>query len=206
VIVDKRGLLDGVVAGSRRHLELGCGPQKHHPDAIGVDSSDHPAVDVVATAEELLASLAAASVATISSYHFLEHVDDLGVLLAQAARVLEDGGTFRAVVPHFSSPYYYSDPTHRHFFGLYTLGYFVEETPLRRKVPTYGTPLPFIQQRVHLGFKSPRPFYGRYILKRAIGWLVNLNRYTQELYEENFSWWFPCYEVEHVLVRRRRTL
>ena len=204
VIVDKHDLLKRVVPGSHSRLELGCGPRKIDLTAMGVDAADHESVDIVATAEELLAALPDASVEAISSSHFLEHVEDLGALLAEAARVLEDGGVFRAVVPHFSSPYYYSDSTHRQFFGLYTFGYFVSETPFRRQVPTYDEPLPFVQQSAKLGFKSPRPFYGRFAFKRAVGWLINLNRYTRELYEENFAWLFPCYEVEHLLIRQPR--
>src|SRR6185312_2948084 len=43
--------------------------------------------------------------------------------------VLEPGGEFRAVVPHFSNLHFYSDPTHRTFFGLYTFSYLSVRRP-----------------------------------------------------------------------------
>ena len=39
-------------------------------------------------------------------------------VIAESVRVLKRGGTFVAVVPHHSNPLYYSDPTHRAFFGF----------------------------------------------------------------------------------------
>jgi hypothetical protein len=32
-----------------------------------------------------------------------------------------------------------------------------------------------------------------------VGWLFNSCRYMQELYEENFCYIFPCYEIRFVL-------
>jgi len=46
-------------------------------------------------------------------------------------------------------------------------------------------------------------FYSRFkvrrIFKKLMTKLVNLNRYTQELYEENFCWMFPCYMLKFTL-------
>jgi hypothetical protein len=48
-------------------------------------------------------------------------------------------------------------------------------------------------------FKSTRPFYARYALKRVFGLIFNSNRYLQELYEENLCYLFPCYEIRYVM-------
>jgi ubiquinone/menaquinone biosynthesis C-methylase UbiE len=182
-------------------LELGCGPSKRDPDAVGIDVLDLPGVDVVGDALEVLRSLPPGSVAGIYSEHFLEHVADPEAVLVEAARVLRPGGTFTAVVPHFSNPYFYSDPTHRVHFGLYTFAYWIADSPFRRRVPRYRTPLPFGYVAVLHVFKSTRPFYLRHAVKKALSWWVHRSRWTQELYEENLCWLLPCYEIRHVLRR-----
>jgi SAM-dependent methyltransferase len=137
----------------------------------------------------------------ISSSHFFEHVPDVGTLVEACARVLKPGGLLEVVVPHFSNPYYYSDPTHRTPFGLYSFSYFAVDDVLRRKVPRYGRQPLLRLLDVRLGFKSARPFALRHAAKRAIGLLVNRSTFTKELYEENFSHVVPCYEVTFRLER-----
>jgi SAM-dependent methyltransferase len=192
-MLDKRGVLAAATSTRPVSLELGVGSHKRDERAIGVDLRDHEGVDVVGDALEVLQSLPDSSVASIDSSHFLEHVEDLGALLREAARVMGPGGRFRAAVPHFSNPYYSSDPTHARPFGLYTFGYLVARAPGRRQVPQYAVPLPFEVTRVDLVFRSP--FRVRNIVKRTIGLLFNSCMGMREFYEENLCWLFPCYEV-----------
>ncbi|MGZ4519070.1 MAG: class I SAM-dependent methyltransferase [Mycobacteriaceae bacterium] len=183
-------------------LELGCGPSKRNRSAVGVDVLDLPGVDIVGDALSALAALPDGSVDSIYSEHFLEHLDDPRRLVAEAARVLRPGGEFRAVVPHFSNPYFYSDPTHRAFYGLYTFGYWVEQTPFRRQVPQYEAPIPLTLVSATLTFQSSRPFYVRHAFKKAATFWVNWSRWTKEFYEENLTSWIGVYEVEYVLVKQ----
>jgi ubiquinone/menaquinone biosynthesis C-methylase UbiE len=182
-------------------LELGCGATKRDRQSIGVDIRAMSGVDIVGDALEVLRSFPVRSIDAIASEHFLEHIPDLEGLLREAARVLKVGATFEATVPHFSNPYYYSDPTHKTFFGLYTFGYFVTDVPLRRKVPTYIESLPFRVEETRLVFKSTRPFYGRHAVKVTVGRLFDATRWTREFWEENLCWIFPCYEIRYVLRR-----
>lgn len=182
-------------------LELGAGRKKRDPEAVGVDLLDRAGADILGDVYDVLASLPEDSVDRITSAHFLEHIPDLELLLRESARVLRPGGRFLAQTPHFSSPHYYSDPTHRTHFGLYTLGYFVADTPMRRKVPQYIDPMPFIHLRPRYVFYSPRPNYVRYAVKRGIGYIVNASVWSQEFYEENLCWIFPCNEIHYELVR-----
>lgn len=182
-------------------LELGCGGTKRRVDAVGVDLLDLPGVDVVGDALEVLRSLADGSVQAIHSEHFLEHVPDAEAVVREAARVLEPGGTFHAVVPHFSNPHFYSDPTHRTFFGLYTFSYWVRSVPWRRLTPQYDDSAPFTLIEAHYAFKSSRPFYVRHALKKVLGSWVNTSRWTKEFYEEHLTWLMPAYEIVYVLRR-----
>lgn len=183
------------------HLELGCGSAKHDPLAVGIDVLPAGGVDIVNDALTVLRELPDASVDRISSYHFLEHIDEPEAVVREAARVLRTGGLFEAEIPYFANPWFYSDATHRTHFGLYTFAYWVESTPYRRKTPHYREPAPFEMLPAVYHFKSSRPFYGRHVLKMAIGWGPNVSRWTQEFYEENLCWLFPAHEIRYVLRR-----
>lgn len=183
------------------HLELGCGQRKRRPDSVGIDILKLDGVDIVGDALMVLSTLPDASVTSIFSTHFLEHVSDPLAILRESARVLQQGGEFRAVVPHFSNPAFYSDPTHRAFFGLYTFTYWVRASPFRRQVPQYTDPLPFQLLQARHRFKSSPPFYVRHTMKKLLSAWVNQSRWTQELYEEHFCWLMPCHEIEFLLRR-----
>ncbi len=184
------------------HIELGCGTSKRNPQAVGIDILDVPGVDVVGDALEVLRGLPDGSVESVYSEHFMEHIDAPRDLLAECARVLRPGGEFRAVMPHFSNPAFYSDPTHSSFFGLYTFSYWVAKSPFTRGVPQYEAPLPFEIVSVRHRFKSARPFYVRHALKKATSWWVGLGTWAQEFYEEHLCWIMPAYEIEFVLERQ----
>ena len=150
---------------------------------------------------DVLRSLRDGSVTEIYSSHLFEHVDDLSALVLEAERVLEMGGRLHVVVPHFSNPYYYSDPTHRRPFGLYTFSYFAEDHVLRRRVPTYDHVPRLRLERAQLNFRSSIEFRMRYRVKAALGRLVNATPWLKEFYEENLTWVLPCYELDFELVK-----
>ena len=194
-IVDKRGVLARVHDGETVVLELGCGNQKRDSTAIGIDALDFPCVDLVGDVFEVLAAFPANSVERVSTSHFMEHVVDVPRLLSELSRVLVPGGVLKSVVPHFSNPFYYSDPTHRSPFGLYTMAYFCEQRLFSRGVPSYAIGVPLVLDKVRFGFKSIRPRYVSHAIKRAVGAIINCSMYTMEFYEENLCWLFPCYEI-----------
>jgi SAM-dependent methyltransferase len=198
VIVDKVGAL-GKASGLR--LDLGCGLTKRGPEYVGVDELEDSAADVVGDVIEVLKALPDESAAEVYTSHLLEHVDDLPELMRQVERVLEPGGRLTVVVPHFSNAYYYSDPTHRRPFGLYTLSYFAEDPILKRRVPTYGHTPRLRLERADLNFRSSVEFRRRYRVKAALGRLVNRSTWLKEFYEENLTALFPCYELEFELIK-----
>lgn len=203
MMIDKKGIFQRVGSVSYVELELGCGNRKRNRQAIGVDILDYPDVDIVGDVYEVLASFPAQSVDAVHSYHFIEHVPDVPKLLSELARIIKPNGHVEFVAPHFSNPYFYSDPTHRNFFGLYTFCYFSSKSPFSRQVPTYDHKLAFTIVKVDLIFKSPPPFIVRYGVKRLIGILFNSCNYLKEWYEENFCYLFPCYEVRYILQREK---
>ncbi len=200
---DRTGVVERIQAGSLQGpiiLDVGCGGSKV-PGSIGVDVSTQDDVDIVGDAIDVLRRFPESSVDGIVTRHFVEHVDDLQTLLQEFARVTRPGGTIEVVAPHFSNPYFYSDPTHRTFFGLYTFCYFAKTDLFARSVPSYSRLAGLRLVRVDLVFKSTRPFYLRHAMKRMAGVLFNSCTYMRELYEEFFTYLVPCYEVRYRLVR-----
>jgi ubiquinone/menaquinone biosynthesis C-methylase UbiE len=200
-MIDKNGVLPSLASRTSAILELGCGQRKRSADWIGIDSIDYPQVDIVGDVAEVLKDIPNSSIDEIHAFHFLEHVADVPALLLDIGRVLKLGGRLHVVVPHFSNPYYYSDPTHKSFWGLYTFSYYARSAMFRRKVPTYVQDVRFEIQNVRLNFKSSPPFYIRHAFKKAAGALFNLNTFMREMYEENFCYLIPCYEVEYHLIK-----
>ncbi|MCI0621954.1 MAG: hypothetical protein L0387_09830 [Acidobacteria bacterium] len=94
------------------------------------------------------------------------------------------------------------DWPNRHFFGLYSFSYLAEEQLLTRRLPRYEQSLAFELRRVELVFESSPPFYFRHGLKKLLQILFNLTTYTQEFYEENCCYLFPCYEISFLLKRK----
>lgn len=200
-VLDRKGLLASPERLRDVKLELGCGPRRRYPDSIAIDSLAFDGVDIVGDALDVLRLLPEGCASLVTSSHFLEHVSDLEAIVREMTRVTRAGGTIEVVVPHFTNPYYYSDPTHRNVFGLYTFSYLAAGGPLRRQVPRYIETPGLVLARVDLRFKSDLPFYGRHAIRKTIGWIFNSSRYMQELYEENLCWMFPCYEIRYELRR-----
>ncbi len=184
-----------------KKLDIGCGASKCDPEATGIDITPGPGVDLVGDALVLLKDMDTHSVGAIYSSHFLEHHEDPAAVLKEMVRVLAPGGQIEIRVPHFSDPWFYSDPTHKHMFGLYTFCYYFLYSKFQRKVPCYSLIEGAQIQSIYLKFGSTRPFYLRHAFKKVVQLLVNLNSFTLELYEEIFSGLFACSEIRVLIVK-----
>jgi SAM-dependent methyltransferase len=178
-------------------IDIGCGKKKK-PGRIGIDQVDLPGVDIVTDIESGLPFFPDGSVAEIHCRSVLEHISNFEHLLKEMMRVLKPDGTLHVFVPHFSNPYYYSDPTHVRAFGLYTFYYFADtEHQLRRKVPNFYSDLRIQILSQRLIFRSKFGMLG--FLRKAIGRLINSCRLFQEYYEENLVYKIPAHGIEFVI-------
>ncbi len=183
-------------SGRRVVIDLGCGPRKK-PGRIGIDKVDLPNVDILADLGEGLAFLPDNSVDEIHCRSLFAHIVNFEHLMSEIVRVMKKDGRAHIFVPHFSNPYYYSDFTHKRFFGLYTFYYFVDsEKQPRRKVPNFYTDIRIrvLSQKLKFrsSFKILKP------LKSLVGRFINLHSFIQEYYEENLCYLFPCHGIEIV--------
>ena len=175
-------------------VELGCGTRKK-PGRINIDKIDLPGVDIITDLEDGLRFLPDSSVDELHCNNVMEHINNFEQLLGEIVRILKSSGKAYIFVPHFSNPYYYSDYTHKRFFGLYTFYYFVEEElQLKRKVPVFYTNTRIKILFLKLCFRSP--FFISRNIKRIFGWLVNSHRSLMECYEQHLCYIVPCDGIE----------
>lgn len=193
-VLDKNNILDSIDSLRKVVLEIGCGPNKVIDDSIGIDALDLPGVDIVADINEGLGFLGDGSVDEIYSFHFLEHLSDVGAFMKEVYRVLKVNGKMIGTVPHFSNPYYYSDYSHVKPFGLYTLSYFCQNQPYKRKVPSFYNNFGFALNESRIIFASP--FKYRSKIKKLWQIIFNCNKAFQEFYEENCCFLIPAFEIK----------
>jgi predicted SAM-dependent methyltransferase len=177
-------------------IDLGCGPSKR-PGYIGIDILPLDGVDIVADFEKGLSFIPDNSVDEIVSFHLLEHITELDHMMREIHRILKPTGIKKIVVPHWSNPHYYSDYTHKRFFGLYTFDYFTKNgTNLKRKVPNFYNNAKFTVEYRKLRF-SAYPFFIRNKFKAIFTHVFNLNVFMQELYEGFFTGIISCSEIHY---------
>ena len=173
-------------------LNLGCGDQRLD-GFLGFDFLTRRGTDVIGDLNAPL-PFAAAAISHIYVKSVLEHIDQLEMLLGEMRRVLQPDGTIYVYVPHWTNPFYYSDYTHRRFFGLASFDYFAEsEDQVYRHVPTYSD-IRLRTLSVRLLFKSP--FRLLHWPMKAMQWLINRTRTGQMFYEFHLSALIPCYALE----------
>lgn len=199
-VIDRNNILETLSKREKVVLELGSGPSKQISEAITVDMLAMDGVDIVCNLDEGFPFLADESVDEIYSFHFLEHVKDLNVMMREIYRVLKKGGRNIGAVPYFANPYFYSDPTHKTTFGLYTFAYFSKLPYFKRGVPTFYNDINFQINKIEFRFRSK--FFLRHRIKKLFQKLFNSSRYMKELYEEQLCYLIPAYELYFELEKK----
>jgi ubiquinone/menaquinone biosynthesis C-methylase UbiE len=110
----------------KNKLNLGCG-KDIKKGFINLDSKKIKGVDIVADLERKL-PFEDNYFDLVYASHVLEHISDLDFLLREIHRILKSDGRMVIFVPHFSFFGSYTDPTHKRFFGYYTMDYFTSES------------------------------------------------------------------------------
>jgi hypothetical protein len=184
---------DELKAGRKLRLNLGCG-MRRLPGFYNVDHIELPGVDILANLEEPFGDLPDDSVEAIYCRHTLEHVNRLLPLLGEIHRVTHADGQIEVIVPHFSNPYAYSDPTHVRFFGLYSFYYFSDpQDQPRRKVPSFYVPERFRVEHVH--FNLMRTSVGDKLVRSVLQPLINRSIGWLDWYERRLCRLWPADDI-----------
>lgn len=188
---------DDLAAGRPIRLNLGVG-RRLREGYYGLDLIEMSGVDVVADLNEPLTEFPDNSVESIYTHHTFEHVDKFLPLLQEIHRVVIPGGRVEVVVPHFSNPYGYSDPTHVRFFGLYTFYYFSDEADQpRRKVPAFYLPQRFTVESINITLMPTLLLIKP--VRRLATKLVNSSMGLLDWYERSWCRHFPADSIRYVL-------
>lgn len=160
-----------------------------------VDCLQLEGVDIVADLNEPLDLIPDNSVEYVYSNHVLEHVGDIILVLSEIYRITRPDGIIEIVVPHFSNPYGYSDPTHVRFFGLYSMYYFVDSGshPPTRTVPTFYSNVRFRLNSIKIEFYK-RSRLDKIAAPRIERW-VNKSIHRQEFYERRLCGIFHAMQL-----------
>ncbi len=170
----------------KRKLNLGCGVDVRR-GWINLDRVSLPGVDVVHDLDEFPYPFPNDHFDVIYASHVLEHVSDLVGTLKELHRILCDGGLLIIRVPHFTNKDAFADPTHKHFFTIHTLRYFV-----RNHIRSYYFDFSFSKiRKCKIRFDRRPAYFWNYILEP----LINLSVRTQNLYEGTPLRIFPAYEI-----------
>jgi hypothetical protein len=182
---------------TKLRLDLGCGARPR-PGFYGVDRLPLNGIDILADLNEPLDLLPDDSVGEIYSRHTFEHVTRFLPLMAELHRITDSDGRIELIVPHFSNPYYFSDPTHVRFFGIYSFFYFCdEEDQPRRKVPSFYLPQRFRVERVHC--RLLKASVCDKLVRAVLEPLVNRNVEWLDWYERRLCRLLPASELRVVL-------
>ncbi|MDB2665371.1 methyltransferase type 11 [Gammaproteobacteria bacterium] len=198
-IKDKKDLISSIKPGDNLMLELGCGEVKHDGQSISIDLIDYEDVDIIGDIYEVLKLIPTASVKHIYSSHVFEHLENLPNILIEIQRILQLDGELEVLVPHFSNSFFYSDPTHTTFFGLYTFSYYFKSNLFKRSVPKYALIDGMELFYVKLIFRSFKPHYLSHAIRKFFQCIFNLSSSMQEVYEESFVNFISCYEVQFII-------
>jgi SAM-dependent methyltransferase len=186
-----------VDAGVGLWLNLGGG-ERPLPGYFNLDCVTATRPDILADLNEPLSELPDNSVEAVYARHTLEHVGRLMELMGELHRVTRPGGSIEVIVPHFSNPYGYSDPTHVRFFGLYSFYYFCDagDQP-RRKVPSFYCPARFRVEgvRFHLLKESVSEKVARAVLQPFINRSVG----RLDWYERRLCRLLPVSDIRYLL-------
>jgi len=198
---DKKNKLKNMKNNSIIRIELGCGNSRKFLDSITIDKVDLDSVDIVADINYGLKFIPNDSIDEVYSSHFLEHVDNYELVMSEIFRILKPGGKKIGTVPHFSNPHFYSDYTHKNYFGLYTFFYMSKTSTMKRKVPNYYNNINFNVLQLRLIFFSSYRLlhYARKIIER----IFNINNSMKEFYEENLCYMIPANEIFFILEKSK---
>lgn len=180
----------------RLNLGAGLGRRSGY---YGVDHLQLEGTDILADLNKDLDLIPDNSVSDIYSSHVFEHIANFESLMNEIHRISQPSANIEIVVPHFSNPYGYSDPTHVRLFGLYTFYYFspLDLQPAKRRVPSFYGNAQFRVKSVRIEFYKQGMLDA--ILAPLFVRLFNLTIPMQDFYERRLSSLFHAAQIRYHL-------
>lgn len=190
-----------IESGTPIKLNIGGGETRRE-GYFNIDRVELAEVDIVADLNAPLSLLPDNSVDAVHSNHVLEHISNILGLMEELHRVCTPDAKIAITVPHFSNPWYYSDPTHVRPWGIYTISYFMDaEDQIGRKVPSFYTHARFklLEHKLVL----PRRNLFERITVPIIRAIFNRCFWAVEAYERRWTWIWPAEEIRMIVTPKK---
>lgn len=113
-----------------KRLNLGCGRQKR-PDCLNLDVQAEVEPELLWDLDRRPYPLPRSWFEQIYALDVIEHVGSVKDFLEEVHEILAPGGNLEITTPHFSCANSFTDPTHRHHLGYFSLDYFTADHALR---------------------------------------------------------------------------
>jgi SAM-dependent methyltransferase len=178
----------GARSSDLRKLNLGSG-RRRDPQAVNLDITPDTDPDVVHDLNVVPWPFPDDRFDHVDAIDVLEHLADPLTAMLEIHRVTRPGGSVRIIVPHFSSPNAFTDPTHRSFFGFRSLDYVT------------GSVIHDFYARERFRMLRREIAFERGLLNKLVRRVAN--RYP-ERYERRWAWIFPAWLVAYELEVLRR--
>ena len=123
-----------------------------------------------------------------------------GCSVRHDARLEDRRRADRARAP-LGEPGFWSDPTHRRAFGLYSFDYLAHSDRHHRPVPDYGNRLPLQLSDVRLVFRVDPGFGLRTMVMSQLQKTFNHSPASQEFFEAKLAQMLGCDEIRFFLTR-----
>jgi ubiquinone/menaquinone biosynthesis C-methylase UbiE len=121
----------------KKLLVLGAGrktpPQLSGYQTVTVDIDPNVGADVVCDLDQTPWPFEDNEFDHVYMDNVLEHLTDVVKTMAEIHRITKQGADITIIVPYFRSKWACVDPTHRHFFTLDTMSYFVDGHPYNER-------------------------------------------------------------------------
>jgi SAM-dependent methyltransferase len=179
VDANKVGIDDGLshAAEARDVLNLGCGLRRID-GAVNLDVTRATGPDVLHDLNVRPWPFPDDSFREVLAFDVIEHLEDVLATFEEIHRVCRGGASVRIAVPHFSCGNAFTDPTHRHFFGYFTLDCLTE-----------GDEHSFYT-RARFRIRHRQIIFRPTLLNKFVWRLAN--RYPAR-YEGRWTWMFPAW-------------
>ncbi len=168
----------------KRVLNLGAGKDRSVDGAVTLDRVADTSPDIVHNLDFFPWPIEDNSFDVVVAKEIIEHLTDVVRVMEEIHRILKPNGRVIITTPHFSCANSFTDPTHRHHLGYYSMHYFTGENQWN-----------FYTKARYRKISARINFYGRY-KNLHISWLAN---WSPRFYEEHLCWIFPAWYLHFEL-------
>ena len=177
-----------------KKLNLGCG-KDILKGYINLDIAKLPGVDIVCDIEKEKLPFEDNSINNVYTNNVLEHIKNLEFVMEEIHRILKPNGKVQIIVPHYSTPLAFGDPTHKRFFCYYTFDYFCPKEYRIDKID-----IPDFYYNFKFKMLNKKLIFGHnYLFQKILNKEFNSSKYLIFIWEFYFSMIIRAQMIEVIM-------